>query len=107
MKYTWQKLSKQYAKVTPTNGKLLILARILESFWTLQSCWEWENRIVINSEDETSYMTQYQKAVLRYVENENNSNHQRLPVIKPESVLNNNLVFLTIASTSDQSSYDP
>jgi len=41
------------------------------------------------------------------VENEYCAKHRRLPVTKPESILNYNLVSSTIASRSGQSSYDP
>jgi len=61
----------------------------------------------INPEDETSYTTQYQQAFLKYVENEYCTKHRRLPVIKPETIPNTNLVSSAVASRSGQSSYDP
>jgi len=61
----------------------------------------------INPEDETSYTTQYQEAFLNYVENEYCVKHRRLPVIKSDNTLNNNLSSFEMAARSGQSSYDP
>jgi len=107
MKFAQQKLSKYYTKATPTTGWLLISAHILDPFRKLLSFRKWEKGMNINSEDETSYITQYQEAFVKYVENEYCAKHQHLPVTKPESILNNNLVSSAIASTSGQSSCDP
>jgi hypothetical protein len=70
LKLAWQKLSKYYAKVTPTTGMLLISAHILDSFRKLQSFRKCDKVMDINPEDETSYTTQYQEAFLKHVENE-------------------------------------
>jgi len=61
----------------------------------------------INPEDETSYTTKYQEGFLKYVENEYCAKHRRLPVIKSDNTLNNNLSSFEMASRSGQSSYDP
>jgi hypothetical protein len=61
----------------------------------------------INSKDETSYTTQYQKAVLKYVENECCMKHRRLLVTKPEKTPNNNLSCSAMAARSGHTSYDP
>jgi hypothetical protein len=67
----------------------------------------WGKGIDINPDDDTSYTTIYQDALLNYVENEYSTIHNRFPVSKPEHVPNNNLVFSAVASSSDHSSYDP
>jgi hypothetical protein len=64
------KLSKYYAKVTPSTGMLLISPHILNPFWKLQSFRKWGLSMDINPEDETSYTTQYQEAFLKYMQNE-------------------------------------
>jgi hypothetical protein len=61
----------------------------------------------INPEDEISYTTQYQKAFVKYVENEYCAKHRHLPVTKPENTPIKNFSSSTMASRSGQSSYDP
>jgi len=61
----------------------------------------------INSEDETSYTTQYQEAFLKYVENEYCAKHRRVPVNKLKTVPNSSLIPSATASGSCQSSFDP
>jgi hypothetical protein len=102
-----QKLTKYYTEVTPTTGMLLITAHILDPFRKLRSFRKWDKGMDINPEDETSYTTQYQEAFLKYVENEYCAKHRRLPVIKSDNTLNNNLSSFEMASRSGQSSYDP
>jgi hypothetical protein len=68
---------------------------------------KWDKGMDINPEDETSYTMQYQEAFLKYVENECCAKHRRLPVIKSDITLNNNLSSFEMASRSGQSSYDP
>jgi len=70
VKLARQKLSKYHAEVIPTTGRLLISAHILDSFRVLRSFRKWDKGMDIDSEDETSYTTQYQKAFLNYVEDE-------------------------------------
>jgi hypothetical protein len=77
-----QKLSKDYAEVTPTTGILLISAHILDHFRKLRSFRKWDKGMDINPEDKTSYTTQYQEAFLKYVENEYCAKHRRVPVSK-------------------------
>jgi len=55
----------------------------------------------------TSYTTQYQVALLKYVENEYVAKHRRLSIIKPKRIPSNNLFPSTMASRSGQSSFDP
>jgi len=86
---------------------LLISAHILDPFWKLRSFTKLDKGIYINSEEETSYTSQYQEPCLKYVENEYCAIHRHLPVTKPETIPNNNLVPCAMASTSGQSSYDP
>jgi len=107
VKYARQKLSKYYTEVTPTTGMLLITAHILDPFWKLRSFRMWDKGMDINPEDKTSYTTQYQEAFLKYMENEYCVKHRRLPVIKSDNTLNNNLSSFEMASRSGQSSYDP
>jgi hypothetical protein len=68
-------VSKYYAEVTPMTGMLLISAHILDPFWKLQLFRKWGKRLDINPEDETSYTTQYQETILKYVETEYCAKH--------------------------------
>jgi len=102
-----QKLSKYYTEVTPTTGMLLITAHIIDPFRKLRSFSKWAMGMYINPEDETSYTTQYQEAFLKYVDNEYCTKQRRLPVIKSDNTLSNNLSSFEMASRSGQSSYDP
>jgi len=101
-----QKLSNYYAEVTQSTGMLLISANILDPFWMLQSLRNLDKGMDINSGDETSYTTQYQQALLKYVENQYCAKHRCVPVKTPGRVLRSNLVPFTTASGSDQSSFD-
>jgi len=107
VKCVQQKLSTYYTEVTPTTGMLLITAHILDPFRKLRSFRNWDNGMDINPDDETSYTTQYQEALLRYVEIEYCPKHRRLPVIKSDNTQNNNPTPFDEASRSGQSSYDP
>jgi hypothetical protein len=59
-----QKLCKYYAEVAPTTGMLLNSAHILNPFRKLRLFRQWDKGMDINPEDETSYTTQYHKAIL-------------------------------------------
>jgi len=61
----------------------------------------------INPDDETSYITQYQEAFWKSVENEYYAKHRRVPVNKLETVPRSNLLPSATASGSYQSSLDP
>jgi len=61
----------------------------------------------INPEDKTFYSTYYQKAFLKYVENEYCTKHGRVPVNKLECLWSSNLVSSVTASGFCQSSFDP
>jgi len=102
----WQKLSKYHTEVNPTTGMLLISAHILDSFCMLWSLMMWDKAMDNNIEDETFYTTQYYEDCLYYVENEYRTKHRRLPVTKPESIPNDNLISSTLASRSGESAYD-
>jgi len=101
------KLSKYYAEVTPTKGMLPISAHVLDPCRKLRSSRQWDQGMDINPEDETSYTTQYQKALLKYVENEYCAKHRGVPVSKLETVPSNNLLPSPTPSGSYQSSFDP
>jgi hypothetical protein len=58
VKLARQKLSKYYAEMTPTMGKVLISAHIFNLFRKLPSFREWDKAMDINPEDETCYTTQ-------------------------------------------------
>jgi len=107
VKLAHQKLSKCYAEVAPMTGMLLISAHILDSFWKLQSCWNWDKGIDINPEDKTSYTTQYPEALLKYVENEYCAKHRHVPVNKLERLPSGNLVPSARGSEYNQLSFDP
>jgi len=107
VKLARQKLSKYYAEVTPTTGMLLIPAHILDPFWKLRSFRKWDNGMDINPEDETFYITQYQEAFLKYVENEYCAKHRRMPVNKYQCLPSSDHISSATASRSCQSSFDP
>jgi len=107
VKLARQKLSKYYAEVTPTTGMLLISAQILDPFRKLRSFRKWDKGMDINPEDETSYTTQYQEALLKYVENGYCAKQRGAPVNELETVPRSNLVPSATASGSYQSSCDP
>jgi len=102
VKVARQKLSKYYAKVTPTTGMLLIVARSLDPFRKLQSFRKQDKGMDINPEDETSNTTPYKEAFLKYVENEYCAKHRRVPVNKPENVPSSSLVPSSMVSASRQ-----
>jgi len=70
VKLTRQKLSKYYADVTPTMGIPLYSTHILDPFKKSRSLRKWYQGMDIYCDDETPYTTQYQKAFLKYVDNE-------------------------------------
>jgi len=107
VKLTQQKLTKYYAEVTAATGKLLISAHILDHFWKLRSFRKWDKGMDINPEDETSYITQYQEAFLKWVENEYSARHRRVPVNQHDSFLSSNPLPSTTASRSCQLSFYP
>jgi len=107
VKLARQKLSKYYAKETPKTGMLLIYTQILDPFRKLRSLRKWDTAMDINPEDETLYTTQYQEAILKYVENEDCVKHRRAAVNKHKTVPSSNLVPSAMASGSHQSSFDP
>ena len=107
MKLARQKLSKYHAEATPTTGRLLISAQILDPFGKLQSFRKWDKVMDINPHDKTSYTTQFKEAILKYVENQYCAKHQRVLVNEPENVLSSNLVPSSMASASRQLSFDP
>ena len=107
VKLALQKLSKYYAEVTPTMSMLLIPADILNHFWKLRSFRKLDRAMDIHPEDETSYTTQFQVAVLKNVENEYDAKHQGVPDNKLKSLPISNLVPSAMASGSSQSSFDP
>jgi len=106
VKFAWLKLSKYYTEVTPMTGMLLISAHIPNPFWKLRSFRKWDKGMDINPEDETSYNTQYQEAILKYEENKYRAEHRPLPVAKHETIPHDNLVSCPMVSRSGQSSYD-
>jgi len=70
VKLARQKLSKYYADVNPSMGMLLISELLIDPFRKLQMFRTCEKGIDIDPEDETSYTTKHQEAVVKYVENE-------------------------------------
>jgi len=102
-----QKLSIYYAEVTPMTGMLLISAHILDRFRKLWLFRKRDKGIGLNPEDETSYTTQCQEAILKYMENQFGAKHQRVPVKKHESFQHSNLIHSATALPSCQSSLDP
>jgi len=106
VKFAWQKLSKYYTEVTTKTGMLLISAQIHDSFQKLGSLRKWHQGIDWNPGEETFYTTQYQEAYLKNVENDYCTKHICLPVHKPESILNSNLVSSAMACRHGHSLYD-
>jgi len=106
VKFVQQKLSNYYTEVTPTTGMLLRSAHIIDLFRKLRSFRKWDKVMDINPEGVTSYITQYQEAFLKYVENAHCAEHISSPVTKPKRVLNNHPVSSSMACRSGQSLYD-
>jgi len=106
MKCARQKLSKYYSEVTPMTGLLPISAHILDSFRKLRSFRRWDKGMDLNPDDEGSCTTQYQEALLKYVEIKYCAKLRWLSINKPERDAINN-PFSTTASGSGQSSFDP
>jgi len=106
VKFAQQKLSIHHPEVTAKTGLLPISAHIIDPFQNWRSFRKWEKGMHINPDDESSYTTQYQKAFLKYVENEYCTIHRRLSVNTPKRVASNN-PFSTMACGSGQSSFDP
>jgi len=102
-----QKLSKYYCQVTPTTSLLLIPAHIVDSFHKLQSWKKWDTAMDINREDETSYTTQYQKALVKWVEKDYCAKHEWMSVIRPNTVLHTFNIASAKASGFGQSWFDP
>jgi hypothetical protein len=88
-------------------GMLLISAHILDPFSKLRSFTKWDKAMDINPVDEISYTTQYQEALLKYMEDEYCAKHRHVPVNKLETVPSSNLVPSATASGSYQSIFDP
>jgi len=86
---------------------LLISTHILDPFRKLQSFRMWDKGMDINPEDKTSYTTQHQKAVLKYMENQYCAKHRCVPVNKLHSLLSSNPIFSAMSSGSCQSFFDP
>jgi hypothetical protein len=88
-------------------GMLLISAHILDPLRNLRLLRKRDNGMDMHPEDETSNTTQYQQAFLKDVEDEYSSKHQRVPVNKRHTVPSSKLFPSTMASGSNQSSFDP
>jgi hypothetical protein len=68
VKVAQQKMSKYYTQVTGTTGMFLISTHIIDCFRTLQLFRQWHKGMDINPEHKTFYTTQYQEAILKYLE---------------------------------------
>jgi len=75
VKFSHQKLFRCYTEVTPMTGMPLISAHILDPFQMLQSLRKLDNRMDVDLEDKTSFTTQYQQVLLRYIESEYCAKH--------------------------------
>ena len=107
VKFAREMLSKFYTELTPTPGMLLSSAHILYPFRKLRSDRKWDIGMDINPENETFYTTQYQEAILMYVETEYCAKHPRVPVNKHAGLPSSNLIPSATASRSCQSIFDP
>jgi len=96
-------LSKYYTDLTSMPGMLHISVHSFNSFQKLWLFWMWHRGIVINTEAETSYSTQYQQAFVKYLENKECVKRRCVPVNKPEHIPCSNLVLSITASWSCQS----
>jgi hypothetical protein len=65
VKLSQQKLFKYYAEVTPMMDMLPIFAHNFDPVRRLRLFRKWDNGMHINSENETSWPTQYQEAILK------------------------------------------
>jgi hypothetical protein len=76
VKVACQKLYQYYAEVTPPTGLLLISVQILDPFRKLRSFRKWDMAMHINPEDDMSYSTPIQEALLKYVEDKYCAKHR-------------------------------
>ena len=102
-----QKQYKYYAEVTPTMGMVLISAHILDPSRKLLLFRKWDKGMDIKPEDETFYTTQYQEALLKYVENEYCAKHRCVPGNKLERYPSSNVIPSASALGCCQLSFDP
>jgi len=107
VKLARQNLSEYYAAATRLTGLHLVLVHVLALFWKLQSFSEWNMGMEINPQNETSYSTQSQETILKYVENECCAKHQCVLVNKRETLPRSNLVPHAMASGFCQSFLNP
>jgi hypothetical protein len=96
-----------YPEVTSITGLLHIAAHIFDPFRKLRSLWHWDKAMDINPEDEMTYITHYQEACLKYVENEYCAKHRRMSVTKPEYNQQSYIILSANAAVFGQSSFDP
>jgi len=101
------RLPNNHAERTPTMGKLLMSACIIDPVRKLWSCRKWDNAMDIHADDKTSYTTQYHDTFLKYVENAYTVKHGLVLITQPGSVLSNNLIPSATASGSGQTCLDP
>jgi len=107
MKFARQTLSTKCAEVTPMTTIRLISAHILHPFRKLWSFATLDNAMDINPEDKTSYIAQYEKAFLEYVENKYCAKNAEMSINKPENVPGRNLFPSAKASGFGESTFDP
>jgi hypothetical protein len=81
VKLAQQKLFKYYAEVTPTMDMRPIFAHNLDPLRRLRLFRKWDNGMHIISENETSWPTQYQEAILKYMENKDCAEHRCVQLI--------------------------
>jgi hypothetical protein len=105
--FAGQKHSKNYTEETTIMRMLLISAQILNPFRKLELFRKCNKAMANDPEDEISYTTQYQEAILKYAENEYYAKHRCGPVNKVKTVPSSNLLPSAIASGSYQTFFDP
>lgn len=91
VKVVQQKLAIYYSEVTLRTGQQIMSVHIINPFKKRGLFRKWVKTMDINPDDETSYITKYQKAFLKYVVNEYCAKHQRLSIIQSENVPSNDL----------------
>lgn len=105
VRFTWQKMSKSYAEVTPLAVMGLISVQILKQCRNLWLDPKWHSGMDIAPEKETFYSTQYPETFPPYVDNECCAKRRRLPVTMPQTSPSNSLVPSSMASGSAQSTF--
>jgi len=86
---------------------LLVSPRIIDRYRKLRCFHNWVTGADIDPKEETIYTAQYREVIVKNVGNGFCTQHQCVPVMKPECILSNNLFSSATALVSSQSFFNP